>query len=82
MGSEAVTGYPRTEAGTGTLTPFQVPDSPTSAAPPFHSGTDTAPMLLAVVFYFVALVAAIAAVGRTLAPPALRHLDAELRPSR
>ena len=36
-------------------------------------------MLLAVALYFAALVVAIAAVGRTLAPPAVRALDAGLR---
>jgi hypothetical protein len=36
-------------------------------------------MALAVALYFAALVAAIAAVGRALVPPAVRVLDATLR---
>jgi hypothetical protein len=39
-------------------------------------------MLLAVALYFAALVAAIAAVGRALAPPAVRLLDVGHRLSR
>lgn len=39
-------------------------------------------MLLAVALYFAALVVAIAAVGRALAPPSVRLLDAGHRLSR
>ena len=69
-------GYPRKGGGTGTLTPFQVPKSPTSACPPFHLHTIRPAMLLAVALYFAALVVATVAVGRALAPPSVRHLDA------
>ena len=75
-------GYQREGGRTGTLTPFQVPESLTSARPPFHPPTTCPAMLLAVALYFAALVVAIAAVGRALAPPSVRLLDAGHRLSR
>ena len=68
------TGYQRKGGQTATLTPFQVPESPTSAAGPFPPSTDPGPMTLLVLLWFAALVVAIAAVGRALAPPSVRHL--------
>ena len=67
-------GYRWNGARTGTLTPFQVPQSLTSAAGPFPPLTDPGPMALVVVLWFVALSAATVAVGRALAPPSVRHL--------
>ena len=66
-------GYRRKEAETATLTPFQVPQSPTSGAAPFPPPTAPGPMALLVAVWFGALAAATVAVGRTLAPPAVRH---------
>ena len=67
-------GYRWKEAGTATLTPFQVPQSLTSAASPFPLATDLGPMTLLVVLWFAPLSASIVAVGRALAPPSVRHL--------
>ena len=67
-------GYRRITAETGTLTPFQVPQSPISAAPPFPHPADSDPMTLLVALWFAALLAATVAVGRALAPPSVRHL--------
>ena len=67
-------GYRWGAARTGTLTPFQVPQSLTSAANPFPLSTDPGPMALLVLLWFAALSAATVAVGRALAPPSVRHL--------
>lgn len=67
-------GYRWKETGTGTLTPFQVAQSLTSAADPFPLLTDPGPMLVLLLLWFAALAVAIVAVGRTLAPPSVRHL--------
>ena len=67
-------GYRWGPARTGTLTPFQVPESLTSAAPPFSLSTDPGPMTLLVLLWFAALSVATVAVGRALAPPSVRLL--------
>ena len=64
-------GYPRGRGDAGTLQPFQVGHSPTSGPPAFRPPTTADAMAALVALYFAALLAALGAVGRSLAPPAV-----------